>query len=704
MPKFQILQKSDKVILDFVGANVAKKLHAGHMRNLNIGESLRRILTLKYPNLLADNHWGDWGVNIGVLIWGWKERGNLENYQKNPIEELSRVYVWSNSQKEITENWEKLVRTEFVKLEQKNEENLKLWEDFIVATKNNLKLDLDLMSVPPLEMEQGESFYEKDVRILWDFLEKYEIWEKEGLARFFDFEKMAEGLAKSLETSLETSLENNLENNLEKFDESLELQKNENSEMQKFKPNFNDDFQNSNSKFQREIQQNQKDWQKIKKEIENQPISVLKCEILENKDCQITKSENGDNQKIDLKSGKLEKNLEKNFETLAKLNLENKNQFQNQVNSKLILNSQTSKTNSQIEKIKKLKNLGRCYLVSSSGYTSYAFRDVAARIQWARDLEASLMITITGNEQIHHFEQVFAICEHISGLLKFLDFFGETTSGRLKSENLVHIPYGFLTLSDGKMSSRKGNVLTIRELFDQVQAVALANLLAKNQQKNQKDSDTLKDQEKLEINIKENNLEKLENAKNLKNTQENLVWKSQKITLAALKWYDLNRSASENLVLNIGEILNFAGNTGVYQLYTFARIQNILKKCQIQENQKNLGNQLEKLETEKLEENVKKLETKIDLETLNLSEMVILKKLYLTEIILEKICVSFKPHLLCNHLFELCTLINSWYGNHSVATETNPKRYQTLLVFCAKISFYLRESLYLLGIEVLEDL
>ena len=172
MPKFQILQKSDKVILDFVGANVAKKLHAGHMRNLNIGESLRRILTLKYSNLLADNHWGDWGVNIGVLIWGWKVAGNLENYQKNPIEELSRVYVWSNSQKEITENWEKLVRAEFVKLEQKDEENHRLWENFIVATKNNLKLDLDLMGVPPLELEQGESFYEKDVQILWNFLEK----------------------------------------------------------------------------------------------------------------------------------------------------------------------------------------------------------------------------------------------------------------------------------------------------------------------------------------------------------------------------------------------------------------------------------------------------------------------------------------------------------------------------------------------------
>lgn len=800
MSIFNVLSQNDRVILDFVGANVAKKLHAGHMRNLNIGESLRRILTLKYPNLVADNHWGDWGVNIGVLIWGWKMEGKLSNYQQNPIEELSRVYVWSNSQKEIVADWEKLVRDEFVKLEQKDEQNYTLWQDFIVATKNNLKLDLDLMNVQPLELEQGESFYEKDVQILWDFLEKYQIWESEGSARFFDFTKIAENLENSL-TNNETSKLENLQNITLKNTKSIEAK--------------------SSQKVQTQTE-TQKNWQKL----ENPESTFTDCAKLTNQTL-----ENSPNQ---------DQNPPKN---------QPKTEFE----------IKKPKINSQTEKIKKLKNLGRCYLVSSSGYTSYAFRDIAARIQWTQDLDASLMITITGNEQIHHFEQVFAICEYLSGLLEFVEFFGKVVL-RLKSENLVHIPYGFLTLSTGKMSSRKGNVLTIRELFDQVQLVALENLRQKNLIKErtnnltdkteslellqsleaEKAKNSTKELAKMEIDnwktetreieeqiLDQNNqnsknlgkqvktflkttqnsqinsqalpkeveiileTQKISETKNLENTkteknnsekyleseiqnsqnlaksetelkssklsEEELELRSQKITLAALKWYDLNRGANENLVLNIAEILNFVGNTGVYQLYTFARINSILKKCQPKTNKTSQNEDLQTGNLENLDTKMEKIgiiqkiksqksknqefETnesvfinqennqnnlsicanlepkndltsrvinlqadKIDWKTLNLEEKIILKKLYLTEIMLDKICQNFKPHLLCNHLFELCTLINSWYGNNSVSGENYPKRRQTLVVFCAKIRLYLSESLHLLGIEVLEDL
>jgi arginyl-tRNA synthetase len=380
-----------------------------------------------------------------------------------------------------------------------------------------------------------------------------------------------------------------------------------------------------------------------------------------------------------------------------------------------ISKEEKQKKQQQIQEIKKLKALGRCYLVSSAGYTSYAFRDVAARIQWTRDLDAKTMITITGNEQIHHFQQVFAICEYLSNLKEFQDFFGNTVFENLKKENLVHIPYGFLTLSDGKMSSRSGNVLTIRDFFDQVQQTALENLVAKNQQKNQKEDNTLEnEEEKFEISTKESNLENFENSKDLANTEGDLVWKSQKIALAALKWYDLNRSASENLVLNIPEILNFVGNTGVYQLYTFARIKNILKKCQADNSQileienNSLNNDFDSNfdgNSKKTNpENNDKINFTADFNLLNTEEKIILKKLYLTDFVLEKICQNFKPHLLCTHLYELCTLINAWYGNNSVSGETDPIRQQTLLVLCTKITIYLRESLNLLGIEVLDDL
>ena len=533
------LKKSDEiVILDFVGANVAKKLHAGHMRNLNIGETLRRILSLRYPSLLSDNHWGDWGVNMGILLWGWKEDGKIENYQKNPIEELTRVYVWANAQKnsEKWANWDKLVRGEFLKLEGKDSENYTLWQEFILKTKVYLQNDLQIMNVPPLELDQGESFYEQNVKDLWDFLEKYKIWQVEGNARFFDFEEICKKLD----------------------DGNLEFQK-----------------------------------------------------------------------------------------TFA--------------------------------------SFGRCYLVSSSGYTSYAFRDIAARIQWTVDLDATKMITITANEQIHHFQQVFGICHYLSTLIEFQKEFGQKVSSRLIWQNLTHISYGFLTLQTGKMSSRKGNVLTISDLFVEVQTEAKTVLSAKSQ---------ITDNAKLEE-------------------------KSAKISLAALKWYDLNRGSADNLVLNIGEILNFVGNTGVYQLYTLARLKSVLKKNP--QNDKNDSQKLSKIDKKQQTTEVKiamnsgfnsEFSTKInngvdsqfDFNSLNLEEKIILKKLYLTDLILSKICTTFKPHLLCNHLFELCTMVNSWYSKYSVSGEIDNLRKRTLLKLVDKIIIYLQSCLELLGIQTLEEL
>lgn len=57
-----------KVIIDFGGPNVAKPMHVGHLRSTIIGDSLRRLLTFAGHKVLADNHLGDWGTPIGMLI------------------------------------------------------------------------------------------------------------------------------------------------------------------------------------------------------------------------------------------------------------------------------------------------------------------------------------------------------------------------------------------------------------------------------------------------------------------------------------------------------------------------------------------------------------------------------------------------------------------------------------------------------------
>ena len=51
---------------------------------------------------------------------------------------------------------------------------------------------------------------------------------------------------------------------------------------------------------------------------------------------------------------------------------------------------------------KKVAGFGRCYLISSTGYTSYCYRDVATKLQYARDLHADLALVVTDKTQKHN--------------------------------------------------------------------------------------------------------------------------------------------------------------------------------------------------------------------------------------------------------------------------------------------------------------
>jgi arginyl-tRNA synthetase len=296
----------------------------------------------------------------------------------------------------------------------------------------------------------------------------------------------------------------------------------------------------------------------------------------------------------------------------------------------------------------KIANLGRCYLVQSSdGYTSYALRDITARFHWASHFKADKMITLVGSEQKHHFDQFFTIIKTISTDPQFQEHVGKETA--LKMANVEVLLNGLVKLEEGRMSARKGNFVTALEILDQVQNKAQEVLLS--QDSNQQVD--LSSQEKV-----------------------------RKIAVAAMKWFNLNRDIVGDSILDINSILKFEGNTGVYQLYTIARLQSILEK--------NPANNLDK--------------ATFDLSKLNSVEMEIVTQTFVLPLILENISQNFKPHLLCTYLFELASKINSWYGNHSLLEEKDPVRKQTLIIFCQQLKQHLWGNLELLGVEPVERL
>ena len=96
--------KKSSVIIDFGGPNVAKPMHVGHLRSAIIGDSLQRLFRFLGYKVISDNHLGDWGTQMGMLISELRRRepslpyfdANItENYPSTPpitIADLEQMY------------------------------------------------------------------------------------------------------------------------------------------------------------------------------------------------------------------------------------------------------------------------------------------------------------------------------------------------------------------------------------------------------------------------------------------------------------------------------------------------------------------------------------------------------------------------------------------------------------------------------------
>ena len=89
-PKFNIEQHNDLTfVLDYGGPNIAKPLHIGHLRSPIIGESVKRIINFKGYKTISDVHLGDYGLQIGQVIYGIKrDNKNINDITLDYLEKL----------------------------------------------------------------------------------------------------------------------------------------------------------------------------------------------------------------------------------------------------------------------------------------------------------------------------------------------------------------------------------------------------------------------------------------------------------------------------------------------------------------------------------------------------------------------------------------------------------------------------------------
>lgn len=170
----------ETITIDMSSPNIAKPISMGHLRSTVIGNALANILQKIGYTPFKINHLGDWGTQFGKLIVAYKKWGSEKKVQEEPITELLRLYVEFHEKAESNPALNDEARAWFKKLEENDEEALRLWAWFREESLKEFHKIYDLLEVS-FDSYNGEAFYNDKMERVVDLLsEKHLLKEDQG--------------------------------------------------------------------------------------------------------------------------------------------------------------------------------------------------------------------------------------------------------------------------------------------------------------------------------------------------------------------------------------------------------------------------------------------------------------------------------------------------------------------------------------------
>jgi len=280
------------------------------------------------------------------------------------------------------------------------------------------------------------------------------------------------------------------------------------------------------------------------------------------------------------------------------------------------------------------EGLDRKIVLRSDGTAVYMTQDIGTAIQRVKDFpDVGGMVYTVGNEQDYHFKVLFLI-------LKKLGFDW--------AENLFHLSYGMVELPSGKMKSREGTVVDADDLMEEMTSTAK----------------TISEE-----------LGKLDG---YSETEKEKLFKT--IGLGALKYYILKVDPKKQILFNPEESVDFAGNTGPFIQYTYARIQSILRKADFEFQNVTLS----------------------AVEVLHQKEKELIKQLELFPEVIQNAAHNHSPALVANYTYDLVKEYNSFYQSVSILGEENLEKKIFRVQLSKKVGETIKLAFSLLGIDVPE--
>ncbi|MDF2533504.1 MAG: arginyl-tRNA synthetase [Clostridia bacterium] len=146
------------VLVEFSSPNIAKPFHIGHLVNTLTGSAIEKIYRHLGYETQRLNHIGDYGTNFGKQIAAFKHWGDEEALEKEPINELLRVYIKFHEEVENNPSLETEARQLFKKLEDGDPEMVGLWQKFRDLSIVEFKKLYEEFNIE-FDSYNGESFY-----------------------------------------------------------------------------------------------------------------------------------------------------------------------------------------------------------------------------------------------------------------------------------------------------------------------------------------------------------------------------------------------------------------------------------------------------------------------------------------------------------------------------------------------------------------
>ncbi|KKS73438.1 MAG: Arginine-tRNA ligase [Parcubacteria group bacterium GW2011_GWF2_42_7] len=261
--------------------------------------------------------------------------------------------------------------------------------------------------------------------------------------------------------------------------------------------------------------------------------------------------------------------------------------------------------------------------ITSGGLPTYETKELGlTEDKFRTEPNLDLSIIVTANEQMDYMKVVAKAVSLIKPE---------------HEKKMFHISHGMMRLSGGKMSSRKGNVVTGESLIRDTIALI-------GEKMRERDWD---EKEKSKV--------------------------AEMVGVAAIKYSILRSASGSDIVYNVEESISVDGDSGPYLQYSFARANSVLEKAKVE----NILPDPHAFPGEVFE--VEKLLYKFP------------------EVVLRS-AKEYEPHYIANYLIEVARVFNSFYGNNLIVSkEDKNSGYKVALTFA--FSFVMKTGLYLLGIQ-----